>query len=253
MKNTTEVGELKTQNDKIERGENEIVEKQQERIDNEQLRKHLEGIKLVGSDMPQLKDDYKLEDFTPKTDEDGYCEWEYDEQGLWDCREFAHERIMNMIYVICTTGLTSIASIYRCLKDLKDFAGYIEDLYEDLPYTSAKETEKRFYRNYQKAMEEYLCSGKEIHKERAIFYATMYKLCERVVLLEDILGETVEVYTIEELLFEIIAELSKTIGCIFLDENLEDILIKRFNKTTLVKWLVNLEEVNKMIEESEER
>lgn len=245
MKKINLIAKLKMQKKKINKGGEDINNTNKQ--ENKKVEEYLDNVKLIGKDIPEMNTDYLKDEFIPGVDENGYCDWEYDEQNMWDCRRIALTRVINLINMINTSGLVAVAAIYK--MNPESFIDYIEDIYyEDLAYRDFDKAIMIFYEKYKKAKIDYISHQKEIEKNRAFFNALMYKLCEKIKLLENVLDKSTDIYTIHDLLLEIIDELSRVLGSIFLNKNLEDLLVERFNNTILLQWLVDLDELNKMME-----
>lgn len=214
--------------------ENKTEEEKMKKLENEKvLQKHLDGIKLYDGKIPKLKTTYKKEDFIPRTNEFGVCEWEASVQDVFDYRGFALLKVENIMDIISTSGLTGISAMYKALQG--DFEDVIEDLYGGYPNNHWGLILKNFDKKIAIELQE-----KKENKNRVHFYSKMYNICIKLMRMEDHLDESVEIYAIESLLFEIINQISKVIGKIFLEENIEDLLIKRFDKSILNEWLMEI-------------
>lgn len=213
--------------------ENKIEEEKEK---EETLKEFLEGIKCYDMDIPKLNKDYKKDSFIPKTNEFGVCEWESCVQDVWDYRGFALLKIKNIMDIISTSGLVAISAIYKAFPN--DFGNIIEDVYPDTPRTHWKNIIKNFDKKILVEIKEE--QENNINMNRVHFYSKMHNISVRLMRMEEHLDEAVEIYSIESLWFEIINQLSKVIGKIFLQENIEDLLIKRFNESILNKWLMEI-------------
>lgn len=217
--------------------ENKTEEVKMKKPENEKaLQKHLDGIKLYDGEIPKLDKDYKKDSFIPKTNEFGVCEWESCVQDVWDCRGFALLKIKNIMDIISTSGLVAISAMYKAFPS--DFGDIIEDVYHDTPRTHWKNIIKNFDKKILIEIKEE--QENNVNMNRVHFYSKMHNISVRLMRMEEHLDEAVEIYSIESLLFEIINQLSKVIGKIFLQENIEDLLIKRFNESILNKWLMEI-------------
>ena len=111
-------------------------------------------------------------------------------------------------------------------------------MYPDTPRTHWKNIIKNFDKKILIEIKEE--QENNVNMNRVHFYSKMHNICVRLMRMEEHLDEAVEIYSIESLLFEIINQLSKVIGKIFLQENIEDLLINRFNESILNKWLLEI-------------
>lgn len=224
--------------------ENKTEEEKRKKLENEKaLKRYLDEIKIYDGEIPKLKTAYKKEDFIPRANEFGACEWEASVQDVFDYRGFTLLKIENIMDIISTSGLTGISAMYKALQG--DFEDVIEDLYSGYP----EEHWKTIIKNFDKKIFIELKARKTNNINRIQFYSKMHEICIKLMKMEEHLDESVEIYAIKNLLFEIINQLSKVIGKIFLEENIEDLLMKRFNESILNKWLMeicNLKE-NKML------
>lgn len=210
-----------------EKQKNEIEERK--KLENgKALQKFLDSIKIYDDKIPKINKEYKKEDFIPKVDEKGMTKWEKTEEDVWDYRGFTLLKVENVMDIISTTGLTSIVSMNKALK------GEFEDVMQNLYRGCQREHwEKIIIKLHNKRHEAIY----NLNFTKANFYSDIIFICIIIMKKEDKLDKFIDIYTIKNMLFEIIEQLSKIIGIVSLEENIEDLLIKEFYKSKLNKWL----------------
>lgn len=206
-------------------------EKRKEMEDKKELQKYLDGIKVYDDEIPKLNEEYTKEDFIPKVDKKGMTKWEKTEQDVWDYRGFTLLKVENVMDIISTAGLTSIVSMNKALNG--DFEDVIEDLYSSYPKAHWEKIVRKLNNRRYEATQDF-------NLTKANFYSDMIFICIIIMKKEDKLDRFIDIYTIKNILFELIEQLSKLIGIVSLKENLENLLIKEFNKSKLNKLLLEI-------------
>lgn len=204
-------------------------EKRKEMEVEEKLRQYLNGIKVYDDEIPKLNEDYTKEEFIPKVDKKGMTKWEKTEQDVWDCRGFTLLKVENVMDIISTAGLTSIVSMNKALNG--NFEDIMEDLYSGYPQAHWTKIIGKLRNRRDEAIQ-------DVNLTKANFYSDMMFICIIVMKKEEQLDRFIDIYTIKNILFELIEQLSKIIGIVSLKENLEDLLIKEFYNSKLNKLLL---------------
>lgn len=211
--------------------EKEIKNKKEKRkkMEREEVRQYLGGIKLYDDKIPKLNEEYTKEDFIPKVDKKGMTKWEKTEQDVWDYRGFTLLKVENVMDIISTAGLTSIVSMNKALNG--NFEDVMEDLYSGYPQAHWVKIIRKLHNRRDEAIQ-------DVNLTKANFYSDMMFICIIVMKKEEELDRFIDIYTIKNILFELIEQLSKIIGIVSLKENLEDLLIKEFYNSKLNKLLL---------------
>ena len=227
---------------------------------------------------------YELSDFIPKVDENNLCEWEEElvdtneEEGnsyifgfagnnfildedennynSWiNYRWRAYSRIENTLINI---GYSGIVGTYLLFKNNGyNIKQYMEKIYTMSEYLGLNDVKTIFLNKYKDSLEMYCEYGEFNNVQNTMFYLIMYKLCRKLEFIyHSIMNEdkkkSLEVYTFENILFEIIKNLSQEAETEELSISLEEEYMQVFNYSKPLKFLVDFDKIDKILNSIDE-